>query len=228
MIVHWSVAIVLALVFLAWTWQAPDLWFLAAIVCGPLELLVFLELTEMSGADAYRRRTERFRGGRCCGCGYDLRGSAERCPECARPRDRPDLPLPRGDYSSSWGRDVAWLLELREPTSPQVWADDERARIARVIAGACRRGACWPTDHFIPDDPFAVMIEDWEGMGWFDVSVSVERELHLRLSTDDYAQMREMTFCEIVDYVARRTIATSGRDAATRGDPSHGLCPVRP
>ena len=30
------------------------------------------------------RRRKRVKGGHCVGCGYDLRGSAERCPECGR------------------------------------------------------------------------------------------------------------------------------------------------
>ena len=41
----------------------------------------------MTGARITRRRARR-RAGRCSGCGYDLRASSGRCPECGQPAPR--------------------------------------------------------------------------------------------------------------------------------------------
>jgi predicted amidophosphoribosyltransferase len=35
-----------------------------------------------------RERRRRWRQDLCPGCGYDVRGNSERCPECGRPIDR--------------------------------------------------------------------------------------------------------------------------------------------
>ena len=50
---------------------------LVIVVALPTGLLVPLR----KGARRWRRK----RGGLCLGCGYDLRASAERCPECGMP-----------------------------------------------------------------------------------------------------------------------------------------------
>jgi hypothetical protein len=39
------------------------------------------------------RANERYASCRCVNCGYDLRGSEERCPECGFPIQPPELPL---------------------------------------------------------------------------------------------------------------------------------------
>jgi hypothetical protein len=39
------------------------------------------------------RANERFASWKCVKCGYDLRGSRERCPECGFPIQPPELPL---------------------------------------------------------------------------------------------------------------------------------------
>ena len=55
----------------AWDARVPY-WFLALIAAMP------------SATHLYRRRRSRRRAGLCAGCGYDLRATPTRCPECGR------------------------------------------------------------------------------------------------------------------------------------------------
>jgi len=58
-------------------WVADPVWVNTALV-------LFLALTTLSGClyVKHRRREKRVTRGLCVRCGYDLRGSSERCPEC--------------------------------------------------------------------------------------------------------------------------------------------------
>ena len=46
----------------------------------------------------YWTRLRRHRRGLCMHCGYDVRGSSEKCPECGRPID---FPLPKSDVNGT-------------------------------------------------------------------------------------------------------------------------------
>ena len=52
--------------------------------------LLFAGLSYSSVAPLYRRR-KRTKLGLCLNCGYDLRGSSERCPECGSPFEEKTL-----------------------------------------------------------------------------------------------------------------------------------------
>ncbi len=66
-----------------WTW-----WWLPMIICGCAVYWLMAQrhpsLYVLLGEAA--RRRQRREQGRCERCGYDLRGSEDRCPECGEPR----------------------------------------------------------------------------------------------------------------------------------------------
>ena len=61
----------------AWALRVPW-WAIAAMMLVPHTVV-------MARGFAAQRRINWRRGGRCGGCGYDLRSSADRCPECGTP-----------------------------------------------------------------------------------------------------------------------------------------------
>lgn len=76
------------------TQGAPHWFFLVPTLPYPL--------SRLPGWLRHRRRVKR---GLCIGCGYDLRGSSDRCPECGRETSRCNAALTAGTRSDGPGVD---------------------------------------------------------------------------------------------------------------------------
>lgn len=195
-LVGWLVTVPLGVI--GWVFVGPPLLMVAERLYGELRKGRLAE------------RLERFRTGRCTRCGYDLRASPERCPECGRLRERPDGPLPRvaAKRSSAARRaevdEAVWLMTLREPSPGVAWRTDEERQVAGIVERASCQIGGWPSERFLADDPFATMIEDWEGMVWFDIYYRLGRELEVVPSRADYDRFLAMTFREVVEELAGR------------------------
>jgi hypothetical protein len=62
-------------------------WTMIALACGPA-LVLTAAATKFVWRRQFRRATARAFGDQCINCGYDLRGSTDRCPECGAAFER--------------------------------------------------------------------------------------------------------------------------------------------
>jgi hypothetical protein len=209
-------------VIVGWWWLVPSCDSLGFVVMGILLAMVVFRMLDQREIDLCEQDVRRYREGLCVACGYDLRACGARCSECGRPIDRAEQPLPAPSRRSTvWQPapevgQAAFILRVRGPTPAEVWGDARRARIAALMAAACARGAGWPTDHFRPDDSFAMMIDDWEGMGWFEFVMTVDRELKIRVDSR-LGRFLTLTFSAVVDDVSADLVAGKGPGAVREG-----------
>jgi hypothetical protein len=101
-------------------------WATGAIVVTTALLIVSLILREKRRLDA----KDRFDRQQCVNCGYDLRASEDRCPECGFPIQAPELPLTMALDRQTLAND--WPPETQNPRQPgsdeirvEVYASEE-------------------------------------------------------------------------------------------------------
>ncbi len=76
-------------------WQRDNSKFHAALAWVAIAMMGGSALFFLTGAyfgNEHRRRVAREKLGQCSHCGYDVRASGERCPECGRAKTSPHVP----------------------------------------------------------------------------------------------------------------------------------------
>jgi hypothetical protein len=92
-------------------------------------------------------------------------------------------------------------LSARPPMpSMDYWQSDAQSEIAAAIADCCVQACSWPHSHFIPSDPFEIMIEWHYGDGTeMDALFRIEKALSVKIDCDLLRTLTAMTFGEVVD-----------------------------
>jgi hypothetical protein len=168
--------------------------------------------------DAQRRRhasrRREFLEEQCVPCGYDLRGQADRCPECGARVWRPDQPLAwperlwpdmpaRVLLSVDPHEFVDWMLERRAPTPGDAWGPDPlRRRVASIVTRICLLGANDDAaTRFVPGDPFDVV----SGRIMIDTfAMAMRRYAGVSLTLEELVRFERMTLGEVVEAIASR------------------------
>jgi hypothetical protein len=126
-----------------WVWSAPY-WKLFWLSLG----LPVLWLSRR-----IRNRTRGF--GRCVVCGYDLRATPERCPECGTTvgSGRPAATEPN-DYESRLGSSVILGRTASAfPPSLDAFLFRDRLRSLRLAAGALQTTIRWSSERIVRSEP---------------------------------------------------------------------------
>jgi len=151
-------------------------WIVGAVFVGTALVILWLIRREHRRL----RAKERYEMRQCVSCGYDLRASDDRCPECGFPIQAPELPLTmRLNSSAMKNEGLSEPMATRKPRADEcrvdVYASGEIMSVDALAAQLEARGISTSisASHSKTLDPVSMMtVEHWEkkiAVWWGDV-----------------------------------------------------------
>ena len=105
-------------------------------------------------------------------------------------------------------------LKERQGPESRVWGEDaSRREVALIVCRVASKELGWPNDHFIPEDPAAVVF--WAHKDGLDVESAVmhlEDELGIRIGDAEVENWFHLSLDEVVQFLwARRQVVVEAR-----------------
>ena len=98
-------------------------------------------------------------------------------------------------------KDLESQLDQREYFPSDAWGTDQRRlQLVRVVADVIKEVQRWPNDHFLPEDPWDLLVLEEEGIGFIEMAHELGKRLDVDLS-NEAGKFMEMSLGEVVDYL---------------------------
>ena len=99
-------------------------------------------------------------------------------------------------------KDLESQLDQRQYFPSDAWGTNQRrVQLAHVVADVIKEVQRWPNNHFLPEDPWDLLVLEEEGLGFIEVAHELAKRLDVDLSKET-GKFMKMSLGEVVDYLA--------------------------